>query len=392
MGVTSDDSTPSETITPFRVEVAQEQLDDLADRLARTRWAEPETVDDISQGVREEFLRSLVAHWADGYDWRRLERRLNDLPQFRVELDGGGPDSLRVHVIHVRSSRPDATPLLLTHGWPGSVCEFLDVIAPLTEPDADEPAFHVVIPALPGFGFSDKPTSPGWGIERIADAWAQLMARLGYEQYVAQGGDWGSIVTSSLAERDAEHIVGIHLNMPLAPPDRDDEPTPQEAEILAESAEHRRQRTGYQKQQSTRPQTLGYGLVDSPVGQAAWIVEKFWEWTDHDGDLSSILDHDQLLDAVMMYWLPAAGASSARIYWEAAIIPTWPNITVPVGISMFPKEIFRTSRRWAAKRYPTLGYFHEVDRGGHFAALEQPELFVSEVRAWFATLRTVQPV
>ncbi|GGF14015.1 epoxide hydrolase family protein [Williamsia phyllosphaerae] len=362
---------------PFRIEIDQADLDDLADRLARTRWAEPETVDDRSQGLPEAYLRDLVAYWADGYDWRRLEQRLNGLPQFRTDIDGLG-----IHVIHVRSSRADATPLLLTHGWPGSVCEFLDVIGPLTEPADTEPAFHLVIPSLPGFGFSDKPTRPGWNIERIADAWATLMARLGYERYAAQGGDWGAIITTALGERDADHLLGIHLNMPLAPPDPDDTPTAQEAEIIAAQNEHRWYRTGYQKQQSTRPQTIGYSLVDSPVGQAAWIVEKFWDWTDHDGDLSAILTRDQILDGVMMYWLTASGASSARIYWEAAQAGTRPDVTVPVGVSMFPRELFRTSERWARKRYPTLAYFNELDRGGHFAALEQPELFVGEIRAW----------
>jgi len=210
------------------------------------------------------------------------------------------------------------------------------------------------------------------------------MSRLGYERYAAQGGDWGAIITSALGERDADHLLGIHLNMPLAPPDPDDTPTPHEAEIIAAQREHRRYRTGYQKEQSTRPQTIGYALVDSPVGQAAWIVEKFWDWTDHDGDLSTILTRDQILDGVMMYWLTASGASSARIYWEAAQGGTQPDVTVPVGVSMFPRELFRTSERWARKRYPTLAYWNELDRGGHFAALEQPGLFVGEIRAWAA--------
>lgn len=374
-------SADNESVTPFRIEIAQEQLDDLTDRLARTRWAEPETVDDESQGVRQAFMRDLVEYWADGYDWRRIEQRCNDLPQFRTEIDG-----FAIHFLHVRSDRSDATPLLLTHGWPGSVLEFLDVIEPLTSPPEDEPAFHLVIPSLPGFGFSDKPSSSGWGIARIADAWAALMARLGYERYIAQGGDWGSIVTSTLAERDAEHLCGIHVNMPNVPPDLSDEPTEQEVEILAAAKRHAKVGTGYRKEQSTRPQTLGYALVDSPVGQASWIVEKFWEWTDNDGDLLAILTRDQLLDAVMMYWLPATGASSARLYWESAQERHTPEIAVPVGISMFPKEIFRTSHRWAAKHHPTLVYFNELSRGGHFAAMEQPETFVAEVTAFSKVL------
>ncbi|GAA1459744.1 epoxide hydrolase [Williamsia maris] len=376
---TLEDVSADNIVEPFRIEIGQADLDDLADRLARTRWAEPETVDDRSQGLPAAYLRDLVTYWSDGYDWRRLEQRLNGLPQFRTDIDGLG-----IHFIHVRSSHADATPLLLTHGWPGSVCEFLDVIEPLTEPADSEPAFHLVIPSLPGFGFSDKPTRPGWNIERIADAWATLMARLGYERYAAQGGDWGAIITTALGERDADHLLGIHLNMPLAPPDPDDTPTAQEAEIIAAQREHRRFRTGYQKEQSTRPQTIGYALVDSPVGQAAWIAEKFWDWTDHDGDLSTILTRDQILDGVMMYWLTASGASSARIYWEAAQGGTQPDVTVPVGVSMFPRELYRTSERWARKRYPTLAYWNELDRGGHFAALEQPELFVGEIRAWAA--------
>ncbi|MBJ7291095.1 epoxide hydrolase family protein [Williamsia sp.] len=364
---------------PFRIEIGQADLDDLADRLARTRWAEPETVDDHSQGLPEAYLRDLVAYWADGYDWRRVEARLNALPQFRTDIDGLG-----IHFIHVRSSRPDATPLLLTHGWPGSVCEFLDVIEPLTEPAGSEPAFHLVIPSLPGFGFSDKPARQGWNIERIADAWATLMARLGYERYAAQGGDWGALVTARMGERDADHLLAIHLNMPMAPPDPDTTPTEREQQIIAASKEHSRYRTGYFKQQSTRPQTVGYALVDSPVGQAAWIVEKFWDWTDHDGDLSTVLTRDQILDDVTMYWLTASGASSARLYWEATQAPTQPVVTVPVGISQFPRELNLTSERWARRRYPTLAYWNELERGGHFAALEQPELFVGEVRAWAA--------
>ncbi len=385
-------SSDSSAVTPFRIDVPQDDLDDLADRLRRTRWAEPENVDDTSQGVPEDFLRRLVDHWMHTYDWRRVEQRLNDLPQCRVDVRGGGDDSLAIHVIHVRSERPDATPLLMTHGWPGSVLEFLDVIEPLTAPADDQPAFHLVLPTLPGFGFSDKPTSPGWGVNRIATAWAELMATLGYDRYAAQGGDWGSIVTSALGAVDAEHLTGIHLNMPLAQPDPDDDPTEAERAIIAHLKQHRRDKTGYLKEQSTRPQTIGYSLVDSPVGLAAWIVEKFWDWTDHDGDPTNILTFDQMLDAVMMYWLPATGASSARLYWEAPRSSWQSDIGVPVGVSMFPKEINRTSERWARKRYPTLSYCNEVDRGGHFAALEQPALFVDELRSWQQTLPPLTPM
>ena len=327
------------------------------------------------------------------YDWRATEARLNALPQFRTVIDGLG-----IHFLHVRSPHADALPLVITHGWPGSIVEFLKVIGPLTDPGAlggnPSDAFHVVCPSLPGFGFSDKPTRPGWGIERIADAWIELMARLGYERYGAQGSDWGTSISALVGERDREHIVGIHLTPPLAPPDPAtlDDLTERERAALA-SLEHEWD-SGYSREHATRPQTIGYALVDSPAALAAWIVEKFWSWTDHDGDLESVITRDQLLDNLMLYWLPRTGASSARLYWESIRqVDAWisgsapDTITVPTGCSIFPKELQRPSRRWAERRFLDIRYWNEPERGGHFAALEQPELFVEEVRAFFRLVR-----
>jgi pimeloyl-ACP methyl ester carboxylesterase len=282
---------------------------------------------------------------------------------------------------------------VLTHGWPGSIVEFLKVVGPLADPaahggDASD-AFHVVCPSLPGYGFSDKPTRPGWGVPRIAGAWGELMRRLGYERYGAQGGDWGSAVTTALGQIDPEHCVGIHLNMVPVGPGRSTggDFTPQEAAALAALADHDRWGTGYSKQQSTRPQTLGYGLVDSPAAQAAWIIEKFWAWTDCDGHPENVLSRDELLDNVMLYWLPAAGASSARLYWESFAARNADPVTVPMGAAIFPKEIFRPSRRWAERRFSDIRHWTEAERGGHFAALEQPDAFVADVRAFFRLVR-----
>jgi pimeloyl-ACP methyl ester carboxylesterase len=282
--------------------------------------------------------------------------------------------------------------LVLTHGWPGSIIEFLDAIGPLVDPVAHggnaADAFHVVCPSLPGYGFSEKPTTTGWGADRIASAWAELMRRLGYDRYVAQGGDWGAMVTSSLGLLDADHVIGIHLNMPVAGPPADGPPpTDDELTALAGYEDHRKWGTGYSKQQSTRPQTLGYGLADSPAGQCAWIVEKFWAWTDCDGHPENALTRDQLLDNVMLYWLPGASASSARLYWESFRNPRLDAVHVPTGCSIFPKEILRLPRTWAETRYMDLRYWHELDKGGHFAAFEQPSTFVDELRSFFSLLR-----
>ncbi len=379
-------------ITEFTIDVGAEELDDLRRRLELTRWPEPETVvasdEPWSQGMPLGITQELTDHWRDRYDWRRVESRLNALPQFRTHLDGLG-----IHFLHVRSPETDALPLVLTHGWPGSVVEFLDVIGPLTDPVAHggsaADAFHLVVPSLPGFGWSDRPTEPGWNVARIAAAWEQLMLRLGYERFGAQGGDWGSMVTAALGTNHPEHLAGIHLNMPLVLPDPAtmDDLTERELEALAAFDHYQQWDSGYSTQQSTRPQTLGYGLTDSPVGQMAWIVEKFWAWTDCDGDPRNAVDADRLLDNVMVYWTTRSAASSARLYWESFKQPDFSPVSVPVGCSIFPKEIFRTSRRWVEQRFTDLRHFGELDRGGHFAAFEQPELFVSELRSAFASMR-----
>ena len=374
---------------PFIIDVPDVALQDLRDRLARTRWPERETVDDWSQGIPLAYVEELCGYWREHYDWRRCEKALNAWGSSRAELDGLG-----VHFLHVRSPEPAALPLVLTHGWPGSVIEFSKVIGPLTDPashggDARD-AFHVVCPSLPGYGFSDKPARTGWGISRIADAWAQLMAGLGYARYGAQGGDWGAPITMAVGAQDPAHCVGVHVNMAIALPGPDEmtDLTSSEQSALDGIAHYDRYESGYMKEQSTRPQTLGYGLVDSPAGQLAWVVEKFWAWTDCDGHPENVLTRDELLDNVMLYWLPGAGASSARLYWEAVNGGGGlPVVSVPSGISMFPKEIYRTSRRWAAHRFTDLRFFEEHDKGGHFAAFERPEQFVADVRAFFRTVR-----
>ncbi len=375
-------------IAPFRIAASDAELDDLRRRLRATRWPERETVDDWSQGIPLAYVQEVCAYWADGYDWRAREARLNRFEQFKTRIDGLG-----IHFIHVRSPHPGALPLLITHGWPGSIVEFQKVIAPLTDPAAHgadpRDAFHVVAPSLPGYGFSDKPDRPGWNVDRIGAAWAQLMARLGYGRYVAQGGDWGSMVTTAVGVQDPAHCAAIHLNMPVAAPDPSTlaSPTADEQTALAALQNYQEWDSGYSKQQSTRPQTLGYGLVDSPAGQAAWVLEKFWAWTDCDGHPETVLSRDELLDNVMLYWLPAAAASSARLYWESFRNPPLGEVGVPTACSIFPKEIIRCSRRWAAKRFTNLFYWNELDRGGHFAAFEQPEAFAGELRKCFRGVR-----
>ena len=377
------------TPTPFTIRADDAELDELRRRLKATRWADAETVADWSQGVPLAYLKELCGYWADGYDWRERERALNRFEQFTLEVMG-----LDVHFIHARSRHEGAAGLVITHGWPGSVVEFERVIEPLCDPTRHggraEDAFDVVCPSLPGYGFSAKPTAPGWGIERIADAWDELMRALGYERYFAQGGDWGAMVTTRIGIRDAGRCAGIHLNMPIVAPDPDtmDKLSDDERRALDDMQVYMDRDSGYSKQQSTRPQTLGYGLVDSPAGQAAWILEKFWRWTDCDGHPENAIDRDRLLDNVMLYWLTGTGASSARLYWESFASPPMDPVAVPVGCSIYPKEIFRSSRRWAEKRYgDKLRYWNRLERGGHFAAMEQPESFVRELRACFASMR-----
>ncbi len=376
-------------ITPFEIAVEEQQLEDLRERLRRTRWPEPEPVSDWSQGVPLAYLQELCEHWSEQYDWRRTEAALNAYEQGVTELDG-----LPIHFLQIRSPHDGALPLVMTHGWPGSIIEFSKVIGPLTDPTAHggeaADAFHLVCPSLPGYGFSGKPASPGWNVQRIAGAWAQLMARLGYARYGAQGGDWGSSVTMALAGVDAAHLAGIHVNMALADPQALaglGEPNEQEQAAIASFAHYMQWDSGYSTEQATRPQTVGYGLVDSPAGLCGWVVEKFWSWTDCDGHPENVLTRDELLDNVMLYWLPAAGASSARLYWESFRARDFKEIDVPAGISVFPKEIFRVSRRWAETRFTDLRHFGEPPRGGHFAAMEQPQLFVDEVRSFFRAVR-----
>ncbi len=379
----------SEGIAPFRVEFSDDALADLHDRLTRTRWPERETVPDWSQGVPLAYLQEMCRYWATDYDWRAREARINEFPHFKTEIDG-----LDIHFMHVRSPEPTAVPLVLTHGWPGSVVEFLDVIGPLTDPvahggDAAD-ALHLVVPSLPGYGFSDRPATTGWNRERIADAWAVLMARLGYASYFAQGGDWGASITNHLAVRDTEHVAGIHLNMVSAAPPPGEADVPEDPRTVAareQLSNYMTWETGYQVQQRTRPQTLGYGLTDSPAGQCAWILEKFKSWTDCDGDPVAAFGADRLLDNITVYWLTATATSSARLYWEGQPAPFRGIVEVPMGASIFPKEIARPSREGAKRVYTDLRYWNELDRGGHFAAFEQPEIFVQELRNSFRLMR-----
>jgi len=378
----------TEAVTPFTLAIPQSELDDLNARLDLARWPEAELVADWTQGARLEKVKALIDYWRNGYDWRRCEARLNALGQFKTQIDG-----LDVHFLHVRSPNPDALPLIVTHGWPGSVLEFMKVIGPLTDPAAHggDPgdAFDVVMPSLPGFGFSGKPTTTGWGVEKIAQTWATLMARLGYTRWVAQGGDWGSAVTSAIGAQAPEGCIGIHVNMPMAAPAPEDlqNPSPRELKALAKLQHYQQWDSGYSKQQATRPQTLGYGLADSPVGQAAWIYEKMWSWTDNDGTPESALTMDEMLDNIMLYWLPGNATSSARLYWESFGSFAPKEIHVPTGVSIFPKEIMRPTRKWAQAVMHNIVHWNELDKGGHFAAWEQPDLYVQEIRTCFSKMR-----
>lgn len=379
-------------IVPFQLNVADEALEDLRRRLQATRFPEAQTPDDWSQGVPLDYARELTDYWINTYDWRAREAYFNRHAQFITNIDG-----LDIHFIHVESPHAQAKPLLITHGWPGSVVEFHKVIEPLVDPVAEggdaADAFHVICPSLPGYGFSGKPAETGWGVGKIAAVWDELMRRLGYETYFAQGGDWGSAVTTAIGIQNKGACTGIHVNMPNARATKEALDNPDEADkrALAGAQYYQQWGAGYSKQQATRPQTLGYALVDSPVGQAMWIVEKFYEWTDCDGHPENVLSKDELLDNVMYYWLQGNGASSARLYWESFNStfgePKDNKVKVPTGCSIFPKEIVPTPRSWAEKRYPNIIYWNELEQGGHFAAFEQPELFVNELRACFRLMR-----
>ncbi len=376
-------------VSPFRIAVPDAVLTDLKSRLRNTRWPEAEVVDDWSQGAPLKWIKDVCGYWAERYDWRKREAALNRFPQFTTEIDGLG-----IHFIHARSPHAQAMPLIITHGWPGSVVEFHKVIEPLVDPVAHGgsavDAFHVVCPSLPGFGFSGKPTTTGWGIDAIARAWAVLMDRLGYPSYGAQGGDWGSAVTTAIGALDADHCAGIHITLAMGTrPNVGETPTPEEARALKGLQYYADWDSGYSKQQSTRPQTLGYALTDSPSGQAAWILEKFWAWTDCNGHPENILSRDELLDNVMLYWVTASAASSARLYWESfgPKRRTPHTVKVPTGVAVFPKEIVTPVRKWMEAGYANIAHWSEMPKGGHFAAFEQPELFVKEVRDYFRKIR-----
>jgi microsomal epoxide hydrolase len=364
----------------FRIEIPEADLADLKDRLARTRWPTRSPADAWVQGTPLHYLQELCAYWADGYDWRAAEARLNSHQQLVTQVEGQ-----RIHLLHVPSRHPGALPLVLSHGWPGSVVEFLDAIDGFTDPPDPADAFHLIIPSLPGYGFSGPTTAPGWNPRRIAGAFGAVMERLGYTRYGVQGGDWGSIVSANMADLFSERIVGLHLNFISVPPPRGESPPSHEpAERFAASG------SGYQQIQGTKPQTIGYPLDDSPAGLAGWIVEKFREWSDCGGDPERSFTKDQLLTNISVYWFTRTATSSARLYWEMrqagrAALPQ-AVVTVPTGVANFPGEIARTQRSWAERRYNIVHWTHP-ERGGHFAAMEVPGLFVDDVRAFFRLVR-----
>jgi pimeloyl-ACP methyl ester carboxylesterase len=388
-------------IRPFQVEIADDKIDDLRRRIEATRWPSKELVDDRSQGVQLATLKALADYWTGDYDFGRIEERLNALPQFTTEIDG-----VDIHFIHVRSQHEDALPLIMTHGWPGSVIELLETIGPLSDPTAHGgtagDAFHLVLPSLPGYGFSGEPSEIGWYTGRVARAWAELMHRLGYDRYVAQGGDQGAAVTDDLAHQGPEGLVGVHLNLLRTalgstaglPADSDEERAALDAVTTFRTSGF-----GYFLEQSTRPQTIGYALLDSPVALAGWMLDhdtdSYYKIAHAfvDGEPTGGLTRNHVLDNVTLYWLTATGASAARSYWEggraaaAAAGQTPPAVSIPVGFTTFPGEIFRAPRSWAEHVYPTLSYFNEAERGGHFAAWEEPQLFAEELRAAFGSLR-----
>jgi pimeloyl-ACP methyl ester carboxylesterase len=388
-------------IRPFQVEIPDEAIADLRRRIADTRWPTRELVADRSQGVQLATITELARYWMTEYDWRACEARLNALPQYKTEIDGAD-----VHFIHVRSRHENALPLIITHGWPGSIIELLGIVGPLTDPAAHggaaEDAFDLVIPSIPGYGFSGEPAELGWGVGRIAGAWAELMRRLGYDRWVAQGGDVGAAVTDALGRQAPVGLAGIHMNLLLAGlgggyPSA--EPSEEERAALDAVTTFRTSGNGYLIEQNTRPQTIGYALLDSPVALAAWMLDhdtdSYYKISRAflDGQPSGHLTRDQVLDNITLYWLTGTGASAARSYWEntqaaarAAGQPR-PEVKVPVGFTTFPGEIWRTPRRWAEKSYPSLTYFHQAGKGGHFAAWEEPGLFAAEIRAAFGPLR-----
>ncbi len=381
------------TIRDFTIDVDDATLEDLRDRLRRTRWPRPETVEDWSQGIPLDRVQELCRYWAIDYDWSNRENQLNRYRHVTVELDG-----LAIHCVHARSPHQDATPLILTHGWPGSFVEYLGLADDLAHPPSGRAAdaFHVVIPSLPGYGFSSQSLQPGWGVTSIARLWGALMNELGYARFGAVGSDWGTSISASLGAQFPDRVIALELIPPLAPPD----PatfgalTAAESRALADLERVTATGSAYAAMHTTRPQTTGYGLVDSPAALCAWIIEKFWQWTDHDGDLYSVIDRDRVLDNLMIYWVTQTGASAARLYWESfgeinailnnALVDT---INVPVGASIFPREVPRISKRWAERRFTNIVQWREHTRGGHFAALEQPDLVLGDIRDLFALTR-----
>jgi pimeloyl-ACP methyl ester carboxylesterase len=389
-------------IRTFRVQTTQAALEDLHRRLAATRWPDRETVRDQSQGVPLAKMQPLIRYWTTEYDWRKAETKLNSYPQFVTEIDG-----VDIHFIHVRSKQPHALPLIITHGWPGSVFELVKVIGPLTDPTAyggrAEDAFDVVVPSLPGYGYSGKPTVTGWDPVHVGRAWDELMRRLDYDRYVSQGGDWGAIISHAMAEHPPPGLLGIHVNMPATVP-------PNIAKMLADgeppppglSAEERaaftaldtfyRKNGGYSAMMSTRPQTLAFAFSDSPAGMAAWFYDKLAQWTFSGGDPEKSLTRDEMLDDLTLYWLTNTATSASRLYWEnRKKFFNAVDIAIPVAVTIFPGEIYRAPRTWAERSYQKLIYWHEVDKGGHFAAWEEPELFASELREAFRPVRSAMP-
>ncbi|GAA2645447.1 epoxide hydrolase [Streptomyces lunalinharesii] len=389
-------------VRPFRVKVAEQELQQLRRRVRMTRWPDGETVSDRSQGAQLAKLRPLIEYWGDGYDWRKVERRLNALPQFVTELDG-----LDIQFAHIRSPHADALPMLMTHGWPGSVVELLKVIDPLVNPTAHggraEDAFHLVLPTLPGYGFSGRPTKAGWNPVRTAQAFHTLMQRLGYRRYVSQGGDWGAIVSEILATQRPAGLLGIHVNMPgTVPPDilrhlLNSDPAPAglsagEVKAYDRLLHFYRDGFGYAAMMNESPQTLAYALHDSPVGMAAYYYDKFAEWTDSGGEPEKVLSYDEMLDAISLYWLTGTGASSSRLYWEGHQAGGGPFNAVPipdlpVAVTVFPGEIYPAPRSWGERTFGNIIHWNEVDRGGHFAAWEQPQILARELRTAFRSLR-----
>jgi pimeloyl-ACP methyl ester carboxylesterase len=388
-------------IKPFHVEIPQEQIDDLRRRIGAIRWPSKELVPDRSQGVQLGPLEELARYWATDYDWRKAEAKLNALPQFITEIDG-----VDIHFIHVKSAHEDALPLIMTHGWPGSVIELLEAVGPLADPTAHggraEDAFHLVLPSLPGYGFSGEPAELGWNVGRVAQAWAELMHRLGYTRYVAQGGDVGAAVTDAMGRQAPEGLLGIHTNL-LVTVLGGPQPTESEQERAAQAQldTFRASGFGYFLEMATRPQTIGYALLDSPVALAAWLLDHDTDSYEKiarafvDGEPAGNLTRDNIIDNITLYWLTGTGASAARSYWEdgqalaqaRASGQAPPEVSLPVGFTTFPGEIWRSPRSWVENSYPNVTYFNEVDRGGHFAAWEEPELFSAEVRAAFMSLR-----